>query len=197
MLLTVARIGRAHGLRGEVALDVRTDDPAARLAAGAVLATEPADRGPLTVARTREQQGRWYVTFAEAPDRTAAEALRGVGLVVEVADDASSADDDDEDAWYPHELAGLRAEHVDGRVLGEVVGLEHLPAQDALVLREPDGARTLVPFVRAIVPVVDVAGGRVVLDPPGGLLASDAANLVVSDETRGDAAGPDAAGDDD
>lgn len=192
MLLTVARIGRAHGLRGEVALDVRTDDPAARLAAGVVLATEPADRGPLTIARTREQQGRWYVTFAEAADRTAAEALRGVELVVDA--DADDAGDDDEDAWYPHELAGLRAEHVDGRVLGEVVGLEHLPAQDALVLREPDGARTLVPFVRAIVPVVDVPGGRVVLDPPGGLLASDAANLVVSDETRGEAT---AAGDDD
>ncbi|MBU5422760.1 ribosome maturation factor RimM [Cellulomonas hominis] len=181
MLLTVARIGRAHGLRGEVALDVRTDDPDARLAVGAVLPTEPADRGPLTVARTRVQQGRWYVAFAEVPDRTAAEALRGVDLLVEVADD-----DEDEDAWYPHELAGLRAEHVDGRVLGEVTGLEHLPAHDVLVLREPDGARTLVPFVRAIVPVVDVPGGRVVLDPPGGLLASDAANLVVSEETVGD-----------
>lgn len=184
MLLTVARIGRAHGLRGEVALDLRTDDPAGRLVVGAVLPTEPADRGPLTVARTREQQGRWYVTFAEAADRTAAEALRGTELVVDVEDDAAS--DDDEDAWYPHELAGLRAEHADdGRVLGEVVGLEHLPAHDVLVLREPDGARTLVPFVRAIVPVVDVAGGRVVLDPPGGLLAADAANLVVSDETSG------------
>lgn len=181
MLLTVARIGRAHGLRGEVALDVRTDDPDSRLAVGAVLPTEPADRGPLTVARTRVQQGRWYVAFAEVPDRTAAEALRGVDLLVEVADD-----DEDEDAWYPHELAGLRAEHVDGRVLGEVTGLEHLPAHDVLVLREPDGARTLVPFVRAIVPVVDVPGGRVVLDPPGGLLASDAANLVVSEETVGD-----------
>ena len=197
MQLTVARIGRAHGLRGEVALDVRTDDPAARFAAGAVLPTEPAERGPLTVVRTREQQGRWYVTFAEAPDRTAAEALRGVELLVDV-DDADAGADDDEDAWYPHELAGLRAEHVDGRVLGEVVGLEHLPAQDALVLREPDGARTLVPFVRAIVPVVDVAGGRVVLDPPGGLLASDAANLVVSDETRGEPVhGATTAGDDD
>lgn len=193
MQLTVARIGRAHGLRGEVALDVRTDDPAARFTAGAVLPTEPAERGPLTVVRTREQQGRWYVTFAEAPDRTAAEALRGVELLVDVAGE----DDDDEDAWYPHELAGLRAEHVDGRVLGEVVGLEHLPAQDALVLREPDGARTLVPFVRAIVPVVDVAGGRVVLDPPGGLLASDAANLVVSDETRGEPTDGPSAGDDD
>jgi 16S rRNA processing protein RimM len=183
MLLTVARIGRAHGLRGEVALDLRTDDPAGRLPVGAVLPTGPQGPGSLTVERTREAQGRWYVTFAEAADRTAAEALRGVELLVEVADDETT--DDDEDAWYPHELAGLRAEHVDGRVLGEVVGLEHLPAHDALVLREPDGARTLVPFVRAIVPVVDVPGGRVVLDPPGGLLAADAANLVVSDETTG------------
>lgn len=183
MLLTVARIGRAHGLRGEVALDLRTDAPDARLAVGTVLRTEPADAGPLTVVASRELQGRWHVAFAEVADRTAAERLRGVELVVEVADDATV--DDDEDAWYPHELAGLRAEHVDGRVLGEITGLEHLPAHDALVLREPDGARTLVPFVRAIVPVVDVPGGRVVLDPPGGLLASDAANLVVSDETSG------------
>ncbi|WP_273651540.1 ribosome maturation factor RimM [Cellulomonas fimi] len=180
MLLTVARIGRPHGLRGEVALDLRTDTPEERLAAGAVIATEPASAGPLTVVRTRVQQGRWYVTFAEVTDRTAAEGLTGVTLVVD-ADDT----EDEDDAWYPHELAGLRAEHVDGRLLGEVVGLEHAPAHDVLVVREPDGARTLVPFVRAIVPVVDVAGGRVVLDPPGGLLASDAANLVVSDETRG------------
>ncbi|WP_129337725.1 ribosome maturation factor RimM [Cellulomonas endophytica] len=179
MRLTVARVGRAHGLRGEVALDLRTDLPEERLAVGTVLVAEPASRGPLTVSRTRVQHGRWYVTFAEASDRTAAEALAGTELVVET--EAS----DEEDAWYPYELAGLRAEHVDGRVLGEVVGLEHLPAHDALVLREPDGARTLVPFVRAIVPVVDVPGGRVVLDPPGGLLASDAANLVVSEETVG------------
>ena len=191
MLLTVARIGRPHGLRGEVALDVRTDDPAARLTVGAVLPTEPASAGPLTVERVRVQQDRWFLTFAEAADRTAVEALRGVELVVEVAEDATSAEDDDEDAWYPHELAGLRAEHVDGRPLGEILGLEHHPAHDVLVLREPDGARTLVPFVRAIVPVVDVPGGRVVLDPPGGLLAADAANLVVSDETAGTPAGDD------
>ena len=181
MQLTVARIGRAHGLRGEVALDLRTDAPDERLSPGTVLATEPAAAGPLTVARTRIQQGRWFVAFDGVDDRTAAEALTGVELVVE-----ASQDEDDEDAWYPHELAGLRAEGTDGRLLGEVVGLEHAPAHDVLVLREPDGARTLVPFVRAIVPLVDVAGGRVVLDPPGGLLASDAANLVVSDdETRG------------
>lgn len=182
MLLTVARIGRAHGLRGEVALDVRTDVPEERLAPGTVLVTDPASAGPLTVARTRVQQGRWFATFQGVADRTAAEALTGVDLVVE-PDEAS---DEDDDAWYPHELVGLRAEGTDGRALGEVVGLEHAPAHDVLVLREPAGARTLVPFVRAIVPVVDVPGGRVVLDPPGGLLASDAANLVVSeDETKG------------
>jgi 16S rRNA processing protein RimM len=168
MQLTVATIGRAHGLRGEVALDVRTDAPEERLAVGVALATDPPDAGPLTVVRTREQQGRWYATFAEASDRTAAEALRGVALVVEV--DAS----DEEDAWYPHELVGLRAERPDGSLIGEVEGLEHLPAQDALVVRETDGARTLVPFVRAIVPVVDVPAGRVVVDPPAGLLAADA-----------------------
>jgi 16S rRNA processing protein RimM len=183
VLLTVARIGRAHGLHGEVALDVRTDAPDARLAPGAVLATDPASAGPLTVVRTRVAQGRWFATFAEAGDRTAAEALRGVGLVVE-PDDAAA----DDDSWYPHELVGLRAEGVDGRLLGEVVGLETAPAHDLLVVREASGERTLVPFVRALVPVVDVAGGRVVLDPPGGLLASDAAHLVVSDdETRGGA----------
>ena len=75
--------------------------------------------------------------------------MRGTELVVE--EDSS----DEDDAWYPHELAGLRAEHVDGRVLGEIIGLEHLPAHDMLVLREPDGARTLIPFVKVIVP-----GGR-------------------------------------
>jgi 16S rRNA processing protein RimM len=190
MQLTVARIGRAHGLRGEVALELRTDSPERRLTVGATLATEPAAAGPLTVTRVREQHGRWFVTFAEAADRTAAEALRSVELVVE------ATDDDEEDAWYAHELVGLRAEHVDGSVLGSVAGLEHLPAQDVLVLIEESGERTLVPFVRAIVPVVDVAGGRVVLDPPPGLLASDAENMVVSEESGGGsaAAAPPAAG---
>ncbi|MHB1489548.1 MAG: ribosome maturation factor RimM, partial [Cellulomonas sp.] len=102
-----------------------------------------------------------------------------------VEEDASN----EEDAWYPHELVGLRAEHVDGRVIGTILALEHLPAHDALLIRETTGERSLVPFVRAIVPVVDVPGGRVVLDPPGGLLASDVANLVVSPETHGSSDG--------
>ncbi len=167
MELVVATVARAHGLRGEVALDLRTDSPEERLAVGTVLRTDPPSAGPLTVARTRAQTGRWFVAFDEVADRTAAESLRGVALVV----DAEASDDDD--AWYPHELTGLRVERPDGTLVGEVIGLEPLPAQDALVVRETSGARTLVPFVRAIVPVVDVAGGRVVVDAPHGLLAAD------------------------
>lgn len=181
MELTVATIGRAHGLRGEVALDLRTDIPEQRLAVGTVLQTDPRPAGPLTVARTRLQNGRWLVTFAEVGDRTAAEALRGVGLQVEA--EAS----EEEDAWYPYELTGLRVERPDGTVVGEVVGLEHLPAQDVLVVRETGGERTLVPFVREIVPVVDVPGGRVVVDAPHGLLAAD--GPLEDDEADGPGAG--------
>ncbi|MDD9207320.1 ribosome maturation factor RimM [Georgenia sp. 10Sc9-8] len=170
MLLTVAIIGSPRGLRGEVHLDLRTDDPDRRLAAGTVLPTEPADAGPLTVAAARRLDRGWSATFAEAQDRTAAEALRGVRLMV----DTDQVEDDDE-GWYPHELAGLRVEHVDGRALGTVADLVPGSAQDLLVVTEPDGARALIPFVPEIVPVVDPAGGRVVLDPPRGLLAADPA----------------------
>jgi len=171
--LTVAKIGRAQGLRGEVSLDVRTDEPEERFVPGATFETEPADAGPLTVESARQHRGRWYVAFEQILDRTAAEAARGIELVLDV--EAS----DEDDAWYPHELAGLWVERTDGSAVGEVLGIEHLPAHDLLVVRETSGARTLVPFVRAIVPVVDVAGGRVVIDPPGGLLAADAASLEI------------------
>ncbi|MCO7273068.1 MULTISPECIES: ribosome maturation factor RimM [Cellulosimicrobium] len=191
MELTVARVGKAHGLRGEVVLDLRTDEPEERLAVGERLETRPAATGPLTVATVRVHQGRWLVGFEGVRDRTAAEALRGVELVVEV--EAS----DEEDAWYPHELVGLRAEDLDGRTLGRIDGLEHLPAHDVLVLRETGGARTLVPFVRQIVPLVDVAGGRVVLDPPGGLLASDADRLEVAAPDGADTSGSTASETDD
>ena len=191
MELTVARVGKAHGLRGEVVLDLRTDEPEERLAVGERLETRPAATGPLTVATVRVHQGRWLVGFEGVRDRTAAEALRGVELVVEV--EAS----DEEDAWYPHELVGLRAEDLDGRTLGRIDGLEHLPAHDVLVLRETGGVRTLVPFVRQIVPLVDVAGGRVVLDPPGGLLASDADRLEVAAPDGADTSGSTASETDD
>ena len=169
MELVVARIGAAHGLKGMVRLEVRTDDPAGRFAPGTVLSTDPAERGPLTVATAAERQGSWYVGFAEAPDRTAAEELRGTLLLV------TADDDEEEEAWYPHQLTGLAVEDTTGRRVGTVAGVQHLPAQDLLVVTEEGGQRTLVPFVSELVPVVDVPGGRVVIDPPRGLLASDPA----------------------
>ena len=171
MLRTVAFVGTPAGLRGEVRLDVRTDDPDRRLAAGNVLETEPADAGPLTVTRTRTTpDGVVYVMFAEARDRTAAESLRGIRLVVE-----SDEDEHDDEGWYPHELVGLRAVHVDGRELGTVGALEHLPAQDVLVVDEPGGTQARVPFVEELVPEVDLTAGTVTLDPPRGIFAGDPA----------------------
>jgi 16S rRNA processing protein RimM len=160
----VARIGRAHGLRGEVSVDVRTDVPEQRFVPGAIFTTEPADRGPLTLLDVRDHGGVLLLSFAEVPDRTAAEALRGTLLVVEA--DAS----DEPDAWYEDELVGLRVEDPAGGPLGVVVRLETGGAQDLLVVRPSAGGEHVrVPFVAALVPVVDVAGGRIVVDPPGGL----------------------------
>ncbi|MDU0348229.1 ribosome maturation factor RimM [Actinomyces sp. MRS3W] len=174
MLLTVAVIGPAHALKGEVRLDIRTDDPEGRLAPGTVLpaqpATGPAAAGHLTVAALRYNGSRWFARFEEARDRTAAEALRGVQLLVET--DAEPEDEDD-DAWYAHELTGLAAVRnlADGtaQVLGEVTGLEPGVAQDRLLVRTPDGQEIAVPFVEALVPEIDPDAGTVTIDPPGGL----------------------------
>ncbi|MFP5345645.1 MAG: ribosome maturation factor RimM [Actinomycetes bacterium] len=164
MELVVARIGRPHGVRGEVSVELRTDVPERRFVPGVRLTTEPSSAGPLTVHAVRDHNGRLLVSFDEVRDRTTAEGLRDVLLLAEVGDD------EEPEAWHLHELVGLRAEAADGSLLGTVVGLEHGPAQDLLVVREPSGHEALVPFVTAIVPTVDVPGGRVVLDPPAGLL---------------------------
>jgi 16S rRNA processing protein RimM len=164
MLLAVGRIGRAHGVRGEVSVDVRTDDPAERFAPGAELGTENA--GTLTVETVRTHAGRLLVRFAGIEDRTAAEALRGLLLLVDSAEIPPS---DDPEEFHDHELIGLAAVATDGTELGEIVDVEH-HGQDLLVLRRPSGDEALVPFVGAIVPTVDLPAGRVVLDPPPGLL---------------------------
>jgi 16S rRNA processing protein RimM len=167
--VVVGRIGKPHGIRGEVTLDVRTDEPDRRFTAGAVLRAQPpqGSASPLravTVTRTRWHQQVLLATFAELPDRTAAEAARGLLLYADVPADESPEDPDE---FYDHQLVGLAAYDVDGRPLGEVTGLVH-GAQDLLAIRTPDGRDTLVPFVHELVPEVDVAGGRVVVaDRPG------------------------------
>jgi 16S rRNA processing protein RimM len=166
----VGRIGKPHGLRGDVTVDVRTDEPERRFARGSVLRVE-APRGShsplrtLTVAGAKWHQSGLLVRFEEVTDRNAAEAARGILLHATVPADASP---DDPDEYYDHQLVGLAAYDVGGAALGEVSALVHGGAQDLLVIRTADRREALVPFVKALVPEVDVAGGRVVIaDRPG------------------------------
>jgi len=149
-----------------VSLEIRTDIPETRLASGEVLYADSLPGGSLTVASSRVQSQRWYASFEGVEDRTAAEALRGTILTIE----AESSEE--ENAWYAHELVGLRVQHRDGTHLGTVTGLEHRPAQDMLVVKETSGAHVRIPFVEQLVPEVNDADGVVVVDPPGGLFSS-------------------------
>jgi 16S rRNA processing protein RimM len=167
MQLVVGRIVRPHGIRGEVVVEVTTDEPASRYVPGSVLATEPASAGPLTIEAVRPHQGRLIVAFDGVLDRDRADELRGVRLWVDSADVAPSEDPDE---FHDFQLVGLAAVDPAGEALGEVVGVEHGPAADLLVLRRPGGRSALVPFVKAIVPTVDLPAGRLVLTPPEGLL---------------------------
>ncbi|SDR98768.1 ribosome maturation factor RimM [Microlunatus soli] len=165
--ITVGAIGRAHGVRGEVAVILRTDEPERRLAPGQVLRGD--NGGTFTVVRTREHQGRWLVTFTELGDRTAAEAARGVQLVADVPPDERPGDDEE---YYDRQLVGLTA-IVDGESYGSVRAVLHLPAQDLLEIATADGVR-LVPFVSELVPEVDLENSRLVINPVAGLLDDEA-----------------------
>ena len=166
MQLVVGQIVRPHGIRGEVVVEVTTDEPAARFTPGAALVTDPATAGPLTIEAVRPHQGRLIVAFEGVPDRDGADALRGVKLCVDSAEVPPPTDPDE---YHDFQLVGLTAVALSGEALGDVVRVDHPPGADLLVLRRPDGRTALVPFVKAIVPEVDVAGGRVVLAPPEGL----------------------------
>ncbi|MEU8330949.1 ribosome maturation factor RimM [Micromonospora sp. NPDC048839] len=184
MQLVIGRIGKPHGVRGEVTVEVRTDEPEARFAPGSVLRTEPGVTPPapatadepgvpfrlpaeLTIEEARFHQGRVLIAFEGILDRNTAEALRGTLLVVDSAD-VDPPDDPEE--FHDHQLVGLAVVTPAGERLGDVVRIDHAPSSDLLVLRRPEGRTALIPFVRAIVPEVDLAGGRVIVDPPAGLL---------------------------
>jgi 16S rRNA processing protein RimM len=174
--LVVGRIGKPHGLKGEVSVEPRTDEPDRRFASGATLHVERnrpgAPRGgeTLTVRGMRWHSGRLLVTFVEIDGREAAEEARGTVLVVPVDPDETP---DDPEEFYDHQLVGLAVESPDGSRLGTVTRVEHAGAQDLLVI-EVDGRSVLFPFVQALVPVVDVAAGKVVVDDRPGLLGEEA-----------------------
>jgi 16S rRNA processing protein RimM len=169
-LVVVGRIGRPQGIKGEVTVEVRTDSPDERFAPGAVLLH---DAGTLTVAAARDHSGKLVVQFEGVGDRNAAELLRGTVLQV---DARTLPAIEDEDEYYDSQLVGLTVEQRDGTALGTVVDVLHLPHGDVLAVDRPRrgtgprGPELLIPFVKAMVPVVDLAGQRAVVDLPEGLL---------------------------
>lgn len=170
--VVVGRIGKPHGIRGEVTVEVRTDEPERRFAGGTALRAEPPRGSAFAVRTLTVAASRWHgttllVSFEEIPDRTAAEGARGVLLTTEVPAHESPEDPEE---FYDHQLVGLAAVDPDGSALGEVTGLVHGGAQDLLVVTTPDGREALVPFVAALVPEVDLSGGRVVIDDRPGLV---------------------------
>ncbi|MDQ2738224.1 MAG: ribosome maturation factor RimM [Actinomycetota bacterium] len=166
--LQVGRIGRAHGIRGEVTVNPFTDDPASRFAVGAQLRTDSLARPVLTVSGARQSGPVQVVGFDGIVDRNTAETLRGIHLLV---DAESLPEPDDDDEFYDHQLIGLAVHHLNGAVLGEVVDVMHPPAAPVLVVDRPDGTQELVPFVKALVPEVDLRTRRLVVDPPDGMFA--------------------------
>ena len=190
MKVQVARIGKPHGIRGEVTVQLFTDDPQGRCAPGSVLQLEAATdqaaglapAGTLEISSARWNKSVMVLGFTAVKDRNAAELLRESRLWAETEED----DDQDDDAWYEHELLGLevvlaaeleraQAEGREPAAVGKVTGLRTLPAQDLLELELADGQEGMVPFVEQIVLQVDPDSGRVVIDPPPGLLDLEAA----------------------
>lgn len=162
--VVVGRIGRAHGVRGEVAIDVRTDEPDRRFAPKSALVA--ADR-TLTVSKMRWHSGRLLVAFTEFADRTAAESLRGTVLEADVDPDELPSD---EGEFYDRQLIGLEVRNAADVVIGTITSIAHHGEQDTLVLRSGSGDEILVPFVSEIVPIVDLPAGYVVVTDVPGLL---------------------------
>ncbi|MGW7686988.1 ribosome maturation factor RimM [Kribbella sp. NPDC054772] len=175
MLVTVGRIGRAHGIKGEVGIDVRTDEPDRRFADGATVVTEAKVARTLTVESSRWHSGKLLVKFAEAPDRTAAEQLRNLFVQAEVSDDERPEDPDE---YYDRDLIGLAVRTTDGAEVGAVTDVVHLPSQDLLEIRRTAGNIVLVPLVEELVPELNLDKQYVVVADRPGLLDPEGAEVV-------------------
>lgn len=172
MDLVVGRVVKAHGISGEVVVEVRTDDPDARFTPGVTLrgrAKGGAERS-FSVESVRDHAGRLLIRLAGVADRNAADELRGTVFIVDTADLPAI---DDPDEFYDHELEGMRVVTVDGTAVGAVREVLHTAAGELLSVKAEDGREVLVPFVGAIVTSVSRDTGTVVIDPPDGLLNLD------------------------
>lgn len=164
MEVMIGRVVKSHGVKGEVAVAVTTDDPDARFAVGAVVHGKQGNKEhSLTIASVRPHQARLLVRFEEIPDRTAADLLRGTKFFAPPLEDAEDG------GFYEHELLGLRVLH-EGSDIGEVTALQPGVAHALLAFRRADGRTSLIPFVEEMVPAVDLELGTVTVTPPEGLL---------------------------
>ncbi|BCI52621.1 ribosome maturation factor RimM [Mycolicibacterium litorale] len=170
MDLVLGRVAKAHGVTGELVVEVRTDDPDARFTPGAQLRGRPPKGGAerrFVVDSVRPHGGRLLVRLDGVADRTAADALRGTVFLVDT-EELPPIDDPDE--FYDHQLEGLLVRTVGGDEVGTVAEVLHTAAGELLSVKTPAGAEVLVPFVAAIVPRVSLTEGLVEIDPPEGLL---------------------------
>ena len=193
--LRVGRLTKAHGLKGAIKLELYTDDPERRFVPGAEFSLQVPDSSPWHGKHLTLRELRWYnghpVGFFEGvDDRTAAEGLVKAILWVEHVDEESP----ESDAWYDHQLVGLAVLR-DGERIGEVTHVDHLPAQDLLIVKSR-GREVMVPFVSAIVPEVDIEAGTLTVTPPPGLfeeLPEEPADAERTDAAGADEVAPDAA----
>jgi 16S rRNA processing protein RimM len=169
MDLVVGRVVRAHGVTGEVVVEIRTDDPDTRFAPGTTLRAKPSRGGPerdYVVDSAREHSGRLLVRLDGVADRTAADSLRGTLFVVDTADLPPIEEPDE---FYDHQLEGLQVVTIAGTPVGSVAEVLHTAAGELLSVRSEAG-EVLVPFVSAIVTSVSLADQTIEIDPPEGLL---------------------------
>jgi len=166
VLLVVGRIGRAHGVLGEATIEVRTDSPEERFALGSVLITEPSNRGPLTVSSFRMHNGILLLGFEGVDNRNQIETLRDTLLYAEVDIDAPGEDADD---FHVLQLIGCMCVTIQGIELGPVTDVISLPGQDLLSISGRNG-EILIPFVRELVPEVNVLEKLITVVPREGLI---------------------------
>ncbi len=196
--LRVGRLVKAHGLKGALKLELYTDDPDGRFAPGSTFTLQVPESSPWHGKSLTVREFRWMNThpvafFEGVDDRSAAEELvRAILWIDQDPEDVSPEDD----AWYDHQLVGLDVVR-EGEVVGRVIRVDHFPAQDLLIVRVRGDREVLVPFVKAIVPEVDVAAGRVIVTPPAGLFeelpAEDGDEVAPEDEADAEAPASDSA----
>lgn len=167
--LRVGRFLKAHGLKGAIKLELYTDSPNERFVPGAVLELQVPEESPWFGKSVTVSELKWFnsspvLFLKDVADRTQAESLIKAILLVEQPLDVSPQEPD---AWYDHQLAGLKVMR-DGAEIGTLLRVEHMPAQDLLVIKTED-AEVLLPFVKAFVPKVDIDAGVIEITPPGGL----------------------------